>query len=567
VWRSGRLFARNLGRGLLGLALALAGCTSSAREEDQILETIAAARSPATSATLPETGTAAVQALGSMKSEVVVPPTPLRGANGLACANGRLFVTAAAGNTVAEVKADGSVLPLQVPEELSAPDDLAFAADGSLLVTAMRSGSVWRRAASGTWDAIASSLPGANGIAVGADGRLFVSQCFFSDAVVELPTSARIAPRTIAKDLGCPNGFFVEPSGSLVVPLLEKGKVVRLDPKSGATVELASGIAKPTAAKQDHSGGILVLESGSGAIRRIAPGTSRAVAPEKIAQLAPGLDNFTFCGESLLVSSFITGSIQVFKPWPGEPRTLVPGGLVTPRGLLLRSGELLVADGVSLKRIHKDKAPEVLFAVLIDPLPSPVGLAGGAGDVLYVSSPESGSIHRLDLASHRIELVADALEWPTSIALTPAGDLLVAETGAGKVLRIGPTGQQEDLASGLLSPIGLALSRERVLTAEPAGGRILAIGTDGAPTVVASDLRWPSGLAVDERGQLFVAEVDAGRVLRIGSDGSTEAIASGLTLDAGEHSLPLPVGLATDAEGGLLVASPANGSVLRFAER
>jgi sugar lactone lactonase YvrE len=241
--------------------------------------------------------------------------------------------------------------------------------------------------------------------------------------------------------------------------------------------------------------------------------------------------------------------------------------LVTPRGLLLRSGELLVADGVSLKRIHKDKAPEVLFAVLIDPLPSPVGLAGGAGDVLYVSSPESGSIHRLDLASHRIELVADALEWPTSIALTPAGDLLVAETGAGKVLRIGPTGQQEDLASGLLSPIGLALSRERVLTAEPAGGRILAIGTDGAPTVVASDLRWPSGLAVDERGQLFVAEVDAGRVLRIGSDGSTEAIASGLTLDAGEHSLPLPVGLATDAEGGLLVASPANGSVLRFAER
>jgi hypothetical protein len=60
VWRSGRPFAEISGAASRS-RVASRGCTSSAREEDQILETIAAARSPTTSATLPETGTAAVQ--------------------------------------------------------------------------------------------------------------------------------------------------------------------------------------------------------------------------------------------------------------------------------------------------------------------------------------------------------------------------------------------------------------------------------------------------------------------------------------------------------------------------
>jgi sugar lactone lactonase YvrE len=165
----------------------------------------------------------------------------------------------------------------------------------------------------------------------------------------------------------------------------------------------------------------------------------------------------------------------------------------------------------------------------------------------------------MDLASHRIELVADALE----MAIEHRPDAQPAtcsspRTGAGKVLRIVPTGQQEILASGLLSPIGLALSRERVLTAEPAGGRVLALRYRRRayrPSRAISGGR--AVLAVDARGQLFVAEVDAGRLLRIGNDGSTEVIASGLALDAGRAPpCRCPSASRTDAEGGVLVASP-----------
>jgi sugar lactone lactonase YvrE len=510
-------------------------------------------------------GTSTVQALGAFAVEVVVPATPLRGANGLACADRRLFVASAVGDAIAEVRADGGVVPLAVPPELAAPDDLAFAANGDLLATAMRSGAVWRRDPGGRWERLAGALPGANGIAVAADGRVFVSQCFFGDAIVEMEPGSARSPREVARDLGCPNGFFVEPSGALVVPLLEKGEVVRLDPRSGAATALASGLASPTAVEPERDGAVLVLEGATGAILRLEPpGGETTAAPRKMAQLSPGLDNLAFCGESLLVSNFLTGAIHAFRPWPGEARVLVEGGLVMPRGILSRPGEVLVTDGVSLKRV-RGREISVLFAVMLDPLPFPVGLAGD-GDTVFVSAPESGSVHRLDLASRSIELVADALEWPTSVAVTATGDLLVAETGAGRVVRITASGQRETLAGGLLSPLGLAIHGERVFTAEPAGGRVLALRAGEAPAIVASELSWPAGLAVDEQGRLLVVEGATGRLVRIGSGGAVP-IASGLAVGPSASSAPLPIAVAAEPGGSVLVASPVDGSVIRLAER
>ncbi len=547
---------------LLALALtpllaALAGCSSAARERAAVQEALAAARRAAPA---PAAGRG-VEALGPVDVEVLLAPTPLRGANGLACREGRLFVAAAAGGAIAEVFPDGRVSLLPVPAEIGAPDDLVAAADGSLLVTSMRPGAVWRRDPEGGWTRIAERLPGANGIALGPGGRLFASQCLLGDALVELSSDGSAPPREIARDLGCPNAFFVDPSGALVVPLLERGEVVRVDPATGAKTVLASGLAAPTAAKADPRGGALVLEGATGEIIRLRDGR---ITP--VARLRRGLDNLTPCGESLLVSSYADGSITQIKPWPGSPTTLLRGGLVTARALVARPDGLLVADGVSIKRIRRGRA-ELVAAILADPIAMPVGLAAGPGGDLYLSSPERGVVQRFDPRTGAVETVADALEWPTSLALTTTGDLLVVETGAGRVLRIATDGLRSEVAHGLLSPVGLALSGEQVLTAEPEGGRVLALHEGSPPSVVATGLAGPAGLAADRRGGIWIVEARAGRLLRIGPGGVAAPIAAGLAVAPSPGPHPLPVGVATDGQGGVIVASPLDGSVLRFVPR
>lgn len=543
------------GHAALFLMIWLLSCSGAASDRQQVEIALRAA-----AAALEPTPGPSVQLFGGAERIVLQPTTPLRGVNGLACTKGRLFAASAAGNSIAEITTSGEVREIALPAELLAPDDLVFDSEGNLFVTALRSGAVWRRDPAGVWAEIAHSLPGANGIAIGPGGRLYVSQCLFEDALNELdPRSGAV--RRIAGDLGCPNGFFAEPSGGLVVPLLERGELVRIDPATASRVSLASGLAAPTAAKADRSGGALVLEGRSGAILRAEIAGAGRGPVQEMARLPPGLDNLTFCGESLLVSSFLTGAVYAFRPWPGLPRTLLPEGLVTPRGLFARAGEVWIADGVSLKRLREGRL-EVVFGVLVDPLPFPIGLTG-ATDALFVSSPEAGAVFRIDLGSRDVTRVADALSWPTSLALDELGNLLLVETGAGRVLRIDSLGGVSTLAQGLLSPVGLAIYQGRLYTAEPTGGRVLALREGSSPTIVASGLSRPSGLAVDDRGRLFAAEAGAGRVVRIDSAGNAVPLAKGLALDAPEEGLPLPIGLAADREG-VLVASPADGSLLRL---
>src|SRR5262249_36967199 len=64
------------------------------------------------------------------------PPTPLRGANGLACHEHRLFAAEALFDRISEVRPDGTTLPLSVPSDLRGPDDLLFDAAGNMYVTA-----------------------------------------------------------------------------------------------------------------------------------------------------------------------------------------------------------------------------------------------------------------------------------------------------------------------------------------------------------------------------------------------------------------------------------------------
>jgi sugar lactone lactonase YvrE len=504
--------------------------------------------------------------LGPGELKMLHPPTPLRGANGLACHDHRLFAAEALFDRISEVRPDGTTLPLSVVSDLRGPDDLLFDAAGNMYVTAAAAGEVWRRNPSGEWRRIASGLPGVNAIALDDDhGRLFVSECFSGDGLFEIALDESHPPRVIAKDVGGPNSMALLPDGALVAPLFFSGKVARFDVESGRHAVLASGLRAPTAAKVAPDGSLLVLEGATGAIRSLpAPAGVTPAATDSgtvFAQLPPGLDNLVFCDSSLLVSSFLTGAIYSFKPWNGgASRVLVPGGLAVPSGIALEGDDVLVADGIGLKRIVRGAA-RVEVATVIDQLPPPLGLALGGEGAAYVTAPFVGGVFRVDLHTRSVTRVASDLEWPTSVLALPGGALVVVETGAGRIVRIEPGGARRVLASGLTTPVGLAQRGISYLTAEPSSGHVLSIREGIAPTLVASNLDEPTGIAVDAAGRVYVAESASGRIVRIESDGARVPLVDGLKLARQYGIYPAPVPLAASQKG-VVVGSPGDGSVL-----
>jgi len=546
-------------RGAVAVAAALAlgsvaACAPQVRRDGTADEVARAfdQRATAVSAT-------AATALPPAQLSLVHAPTPLRGANGLACFDRHLVVAEALGDRLLRVSADGSLEPLALPSGLQGPDDLVFDDAGALFVTAAASGEVWRRGPEGSWSTVARGLRGVNAIARAPSGRLFVSTCVLGDGLYEVDPAGSAPPREIARDLGCPNAMVADDDGTLVVPLLTAGKVVRVAGADGSSTVLADGLRAPSAVKRAPDGSLVVLEAASGVIRALGGATPGPGA--ELAQLAPGLDGFAACGDSAVVSNFLTGAIVAIKPWPGAARQLEPPGLAVPRGLAQAGELLLVSDGVSIRRLRGQTA-EILAATAIDAIPPPYALALAPDGAVWITVPHFGEVHRIDLAARTSEKVAGGLDWPTSIVATPHGGVFVTDSGAGRILEVLPEGGTRVVASGLAAPLGLALRGAQLLTVEPEGGRVLGFREGSPPTLVATGLAGPVGLAVDASGRLYVAETRTGYLIRVDSDGSRTRIAQGFDFRTSGKQ-PAPIALLAETGGGVLVALPRDGSIVR----
>jgi streptogramin lyase len=197
------------------------------------------------------------------------------------------------------------------------------------------------------------------------------------------------------------------------------------------------------------------------------------------------------------------------------------------------------------------------------------------------------------------------LNLPRSVALTAAGDVLIADTDNQRIRRIdhatgiittiagtGRYGHGGDggpaTAARLASPQALALAPDRsVLVADTRNARIRRIdpgtgvittiagtGTpgdsgDGGPATAAR-LVLPRGLTVAPDGSLYVADAGAHRVRRIDPAGIITTVAGvgerGCTGDGGpavDAALAAPSGLAVGPEGSLYIADASNSRIRR----
>jgi sugar lactone lactonase YvrE len=513
--------------------------------------------------------------------ERLTAPSRLFGANGLRTGpDGRVYVAQVTGSQISALDPGTGRLDTVSPKggDIIAPDDVAFDPSGNLYATEVMDGRVSMREPSGRTRVLRDDLPCANGITVHA-GRLFIGECREGGRLMELDLGGG-APRILAENLPSPNAMEVGRDGMLYFPLMTANEIWRIDPEGGEPQRVAANLGVPDAVKFDTDGFIVSTQVASGQVLRIDPRNGSVTV---LAQLNPGLDNLTFVGDRLFVSNF-TGEITEVLPG-GDTRTVLPGGLNWPLDLAVGDdGKLYVADGTYFYTVRTDGSLETVGMLFSPGYPGFLRGLAATGSGEFVVTTSGGQVTRYAPAAAESEVLADGFDQLYGVAIGPGG-VVVAELGTGRVLSVRSgsvkwgnvkSGNVDVLASGLQDPVGVAIGPDGVaLVAESGAGRVVRLSGSSVETVI-DGLRRPQGIAVAE-GQLFIVDAGAKEVIALDLNSKQRrTIASGLPVGPAPGVEPKPLkgmppfsgpqgpfaGITAGRDGTLYVSADGDGSVL-----
>ncbi|MBR8642759.1 hypothetical protein KEF29_34235 [Streptomyces tuirus] len=509
-------------------------------------------------------------------------PNPLRGSNGVAFGpDGRLYVAQfLAGQISAVDPATGDVevvVPLDGP--VRSPDDLAFGADGSMYIADLVPGRVWRRSPEGAYALVSDEVKVPNGITCVGD-RLFVNEMRMNGRLLELfPEGGD--PVVLTDGLAFGNAMQLGPDGCLYYPHMISGQVWRIPPDGGVAEVVAEDVHDPVAVRFDQGGVLHVLSRGpEGIVTRVDlhGSGSRTLVTSGVV----GLDNAAFDAENrMFVSSFASGGITELRP-DGRTRPVVPRGLDGPWGVTVDlGGTVYAADHY---RVARPEEPDGggsgdVTTEILQPFFHGITADGG---LLHTTS-QFGTVQTYDPASGTTRTRATGLDQPLGLAARADGTLLVAETGAGRVIAIDGTDTVTVVADGLEHPVDVALDAgERCYVSDDRRGAVLRLD-DGEAVPVAEDLGSPQGVAI-HGDELFTVDTGHRRLWSVSlTTGATrveaEDLAVGLPPGTRPRQAPalfthgLPglaprfAGLATAPDGSILLSADGEGTVVRLSPR
>jgi sugar lactone lactonase YvrE len=499
-------------------------------------------------------------------------PSRLFGANGLRTGpDGRIYIAQVTGSQISALDVDtGTVETISAKGgDIIAPDDVAFDSRGNLVATEVMDGRVSLRDASGRTRVLRDDVPSANGITFHRD-RLFIGECREGGRLMEFDLNGG-PPRILAENVPSPNAMEVGPDGLLYFPVMGANEIWRIDLDGGVPETVATGLGVPDSVKFDAEGCIVSTQVASGQVLRIDPRTGEQ---RVMAQLNPGLDNCTFVGGRLFVSNF-TGEITEIVG-VGATRTTLPGALNWPLDLAVgHDGRLYVADGTYFYAVTDDGSLETVGMLFSPGYPGFLRGLVPSGPGEFVVTTSGGQIGRYRPGRGETDFLADGFDQLYGVAITPSG-IVAAEQGTGRVVSVDDNGNVEVIGSGLVDPVGVEVTADGdVLVAESGAGRVVRLTPSGAEPVI-DGLGRPQGILATG-GALFV--VDAGEKSVVAFDPATGArstIASGLPVGPPPGVEPKPLkgmppfsgpqgpfaGIAAGPDGTLYVSADGEGSVL-----
>lgn len=269
----------------------------------------------------------------------------------------------------------------------------------------------------------------------------------------------------------------------------------------------------------------------------LLPPTLRAQAPEV---LATGLKN----PESVAVGGdrriYVTTIGERGKDGDGAVFVIDKGKTIPfatelddPKGIAPFQNFLFVADKnrvwrFDLKGTKQEFAPAKAFPsepinlndVVVDP-ESGIVYVSDSGD----KENKGGAIYRIRMGVKKgasVTVVADQKTWPelsrpNGLAMDGASHLLVADSGAGKLYRIGITsGKRVEVAKDLGHVDGLAWDYfGRLYISDIKGGRVFAMARPDEKPVVILKTETPADLCTDSRGRILVPLMKDGMVVSL----------------------------------------------------
>lgn len=433
--------------------------------------------------------------------------------------------------------------------------------------------------------ATAAALLGPSGVAVGADGSIFIGD-WGNERVRKVGPDGAI---TTVAGTGAPSRGA---SGSAALPGDAR-------PATSISIETPEGVALAP------DGTLYVADTGNGRILRVTPaGMATTVAGKDPGtppqEGVPALSSVL--GSPAAVAAAPDGTLYVAATQDSRVWRITPAGILS------------TLAGTGNARFSGDGGR----ATQAD-LNYPEGVAVGRDGAVYIADTGNHRIRRVT-PDGVITSVAGALlpgftgdggpasrarlQDPTGVAVGPDGTVYIADTGNHRIRRVTPdgaiatiagTGEDAFFGDGgpatqamLDSPIGIVVApdgslyvadsgNERVRRIAPDGAISTVAGTgtpgyrgDGGPAVAAR-LSGVRGLAAGFDGSLFVSETLNDVVRRIAPDGRISTIAgggsTGFSGDSGpatEAELSSPSGLALGPDGSLFIADRDNNVVRRI---
>ena len=295
---------------VLAFALALVGCGPAARRPASTTTATPTAAAPPPSATASATAPA-------------THPAPATSPNPAATASAAATTTATAP-------------PMVLGPGFGQPDDVAVAPDGTIYFSDFAGGRIGRMPpGGGRPTAIAHGLSDPEGIVVLPGGSLAVAQQGRNDIVrIDPATGAvtSIAAVPNHTDLLGVDGLGWDPATqSLLVPDSPNGRLLAIDPRSGASrVLIPGGLGRPTDAMLLPSGGYGIVDETGGRVLLGGTVAARLTQPDDIV-----------AADGRIYVNALSGAI-----WEVAPRVRqVLGGLANPQGMAAApDGSLVIVD-------------------------------------------------------------------------------------------------------------------------------------------------------------------------------------------------------------------------------